>query len=983
MLMKSNFLWLTVLTLSLLLCSQTSPPPEAKQDAEAVALLKKARYWLDDVYDLDSAAWYAQRSAARADAAGDWYTWGDAQTTELEIDYYSGKYGAATAKLDALEQKAQNLLAPDSSFWGDFYNIGGALFYQLGNYEKALAFGHKEIAHAEKSGSTESATIASNNIGSYYRSRGDFDRALEYTQSALQKLQSNPKADPGDLSWTYGNLSAILYRKKDFPRSLDYAERALSILEKHFPNDRWPDYIVVYNDLANAYTELLEYEKALDYLHKALRLAEREGIQEQLDVTLHNLGHVYRMMGRYPEAQRYLTKAIGQYGPKHPNYGKACRHMGYIAQHKGDLYEALRWQQKALLALTDTFDYQNILANPSPQRVNAYLDLLFALRDKGETLQLLSDKENDQAYLEAALATYDLAAGLLDSMRVEYQEGSRQFWNQEARPIMESAAGTALRRYEKTGQSRYLEQAFRFAERSKALLLAEALQESAAKDQAGVPDSLLQAEKQLKIDIAFYKKQIFREQQRSAPDQDKILLWQSETLSRRRAYEQLLAKLETTYPEYYRIKYEQPDTRFATLQQQLPEHGALIEYFLGEREGYVFYLDRKSAHGFSFSPDSAFMASLDGLLSDLRDRDRVQEQGRSAATIARFTERASTLFDTLLGPVRDRLPAQIIIIPDGPLAYLPFELLLTKATGPEAPRTFSALPYLLRTATVRYEYSAALTLQPTPRRNTSRFFTGFAPSYGGDWAAASIRGEADRCREADPADFAPLHNNQTEVTHIAELTGGKSYLGDQATEQAFREQQQTSRILHLAMHGFLNDCDPLYSGLVFTNQSMHAETDSSAAAADGFLHAYEIYNLRMHADLAVLSACNTGHGKLAKGEGVISLARAFKYAGCANVLMSLWQADDQATARIMEQFYHYLSQGMGKDAAIRQAKLDFLDSNSRNHPFFWGAFVLIGDDQPLLPERDGKLYWYALAGLLALGGGWAIWRSRRPVQKNR
>ena len=130
----------------------------------------------------------------------------------------------------------------------------------------------------------------------------------------------------------------------------------------------------------------------------------------------------------------------------------------------------------------------------------------------------------------------------------------------------------------------------------------------------------------------------------------------------------------------------------------------------------------------------------------------------------------------------------------------------------------------------------------------------------------------------------------------------------------------------------------------------------------------------MNAELAVLSACNTGRGQLAKGEGVISLARAFKYAGCSNVLMSLWQADDEATAQIMQDFYRHLQKGLGKDEAIRQAKLDYLTASNRNHPFFWGAFVLIGDDAPL--RQSSNWHWYVAA--LILGGiGFLYWRTKR------
>ncbi|HRI62194.1 MAG TPA: CHAT domain-containing protein, partial [Saprospiraceae bacterium] len=457
-----------------------------------------------------------------------------------------------------------------------------------------------------------------------------------------------------------------------------------------------------------------------------------------------------------------------------------------------------------------------------------------------------------------------------------------------------------------------------------------------------------------------------------------------EILQRRRSYDALLAQLETTYPEYYQIKYRHPSLTVAGVQQALPVGTGLLEYFQGDQGTYAFYFDRTHALGLRLTTDSSFTGALNRLLDGLRDRNQVTEQGRSAVAIARFAKDAATAYRTLVAPTGEKMPEKLIIIPDGRLAYLPFELLLTQDAGSDEATDYKNLHYLIRQTTVRYEYSAGLALQPPLRRHPSRFFVGFAPMYGGDLSAATTRGERSDCRGVAATDFAPLGNNQTEVTQIAQLFDGQAFLAENATESQFRQHAKEPRIVHLAMHGFLNDCDPLYSGLVFSKQAAvggnnhsadSSQKDSTAEQEDGFLHAYEIYNLHLNAELAVLSACNTGHGQLAKGEGVISLARAFKYAGCSNVLMSLWQADDQATAQIMQGFYQYLKEGKGKDEAIRQAKLDYIHSNARNHPFFWGAFVLIGDDLPM-KQPSASWIWYGLVLLLA-SLGIAYWSIRQ------
>lgn len=975
--MKTSFRWpLLFSLLGIALCSQKheSTPLSAipGRDAAAVAMREKADQ-LAGIEQYDSAIVYAQSAAILAEKAKDWHTWGKAQTDILSAHYNLGQYAEAASAFPSIEAQAHAVISPDSAFWGDYYNAAGAIFNMQGNYEAALRYGLLEIAFDEKSGDTRNLAVACNNVGNYYRGKGDFDRAQEYVQSGLQVCLSDSTTSPDDLAWTYANLSKIWYRKKDFQQAVANAERGLAILEQRAPNNNALK-IQLYLDLSNAYIEAKTYDKALDYLQKAVRIHAQYQVDEQIEITWHNLGYVYAMKGRYNEATVYLNKAIERYGPKHFSFGKACRHMGMVAQRQDDLRGALAWQQKALQALTDSFPAQDILANPAVQRVNSYLDFLFALRDKGETLHRLANKEQNQQLLEASLATYDVAMGLLDTMRAEYQEGSRQFWNREARPIVEGAIGAAMEMNRRTNDAKYLGQAFRYAEKSKALLLAEALRESAAKQKAGIPEALLQKEKDLKIDIAFYKRQIFREQHKTAPDSSKILLWQKEMLDRHRAYESLLSDLEHLYPAYYQIKYSQPPLSIEAVQRTLPPNCGLLEYFSGDSFTYAFYLDRNSASGLSLQTEAGFGSRLENFINNLRNRDQVMEQGRNRDAIAAYASDAAGIYKNLVARVISKVPDQLIIIPDGNLSYLPFELLLTH----DADKTdnYAGLPYLLQKTAVRYEYSASLALLPPAGKKPKSQFIGYAPGYtkGGP---VTERGEQNTCRELDASDFAELGNNQAEVSQITGLLGGQALLGDKATEAHFKQHAAEARILHFAMHGFLNDCDPLYSGLVFCrpDEMVAGGQDPALQGEDGFLHAYEIYNLSLNADLAVLSACNTGRGQLAKGEGVISLARAFKYAGCSNVMMSLWQADDQATAQIMQGFYQYLKEGKGKDASIRQAKLDYLNAANRNHPFFWGAFVLVGDDRPI--EQPSNRIVYGIGALLLAGIALAFWRIKK------
>ena len=250
-------------------------------------------------------------------------------------------------------------------------------------------------------------------------------------------------------------------------------------------------------------------------------------------------------------------------------------------------------------------------------------------------------------------------------------------------------------------------------------------------------------------------------------------------------------------------------------------------------------------------------------------------------------------------------------------------------------------------------------------------YIGFAPTYDQENLTDSVQAQrmARLYREAWE-DFSPLSHNKEEVEKAVQVMGGYIFTDTAATERTYKREAPQHGIIHLACHAFTNDSLPLQSGLVFSRQ--HDSTE------DGFLHAWEIYGKALHAELAVLSACNTGVGKLHRGEGIMSLARAFRYAGCPNIAMSLWNVDDEAASLLMEQFYKKLREGLPKDEALRQARL-YLLNEEHAHPYYWGAFVLIGDDAAIELKENRNL-WYLLlsGGLMTL----AFWGYRRRVKRS-
>ncbi len=330
----------------------------------------------------------------------------------------------------------------------------------------------------------------------------------------------------------------------------------------------------------------------------------------------------------------------------------------------------------------------------------------------------------------------------------------------------------------------------------------------------------------------------------------------------------------------------------------------LIEYFRTGRATFLFAVTRDTLAAFRLDSQT-----IDGAL-----RSFTAALANPQSLAQGIHPRAGTLYRALLGPVSDLLAGanRLIVVADGDLYDLPFETLVP----PAAPGTKAS--YLVETRTISYVPSASILprLAKLPLGDGPEFL-GFAVGDAGDG-------------------LPNLPRVEEEVRRIAELFPDRSriFLGSEATEDRFRAERAltgTARHLHFAAHGYLSE-DPEQMGI-------HLSLDPTRPG-DGLLQAFEILGLDLHADLVVLSACETARGQRIPGEGILGLPRAFFYAGARSVVVSLWRADDNATAALMVAFYRFLSQGFDKAEALARAKLERIAAGDT--PRLWAPFVLVG-----------------------------------------
>ena len=214
----------------------------------------------------------------------------------------------------------------------------------------------------------------------------------------------------------------------------------------------------------------------------------------------------------------------------------------------------------------------------------------------------------------------------------------------------------------------------------------------------------------------------------------------------------------------------------------------------------------------------------------------------------------------------------------------------------------------------------------------------FAPLYTDKYNLnKSLNPLQQKCRES----LLPVAGIKEEVIKVTELLDGDKYIDAKANEKKFKEVASSYDILHLAMHTIINDQFPMYSKMVFTQSTDNTEDD--------LLNTYELYNLKLNCRMAVLSSCNTGNGKIQRGEGVLSLARGFLYAGCPSIVMTLWSVEDNTGVDLMTSFYKNLIKGKTKAESLRASKLEFIAGADqiRAHPHYWAGYVVIGNNDPL------------------------------------
>lgn len=807
----------------------------------------------------------------------------------------------------------------------------------------AIKYYNRALSHADKFPEEKKVRINLNiNLGNLNLKKDDSRKALIYYENALALSLEVNGEDYFKTNDILTNIAIVKTRHGEYAEALKIFERVLQSAIRRSGKESEAA-ANVYENMGSTYASMGDENSALQYLEKAEKLYEKTIGREhpKMAGTQLHLGETYFDMGKFPQALSSYRKArdIGEiiFGKKHILVAAGHYYAGITLTEMGRYAEALEEFEQSKKALR--YDPDDLRKMNSASKA---ADLYFALAETyAKQFESSGAKEDLLRSDEAA----KVALQLMETARKGFSEKeSGEFLMSQYREAFQAVLRNKWQLWRNTEEARYADEMFTLIDQVKSRSLKDGVLQNTAIRFGNIPEELLQKEAGLKAEISDLSNRVYRlEQQDSlqATADAKAILNEKKA-----AYQTLLTSLEKDFPNYYNLRHGQENfTLEKTRSELLRPQEALLNFFA--ETDFIFVV---TAHQEGFYADS--IALTEDLKNQIKSfRESLTEVGNSN----NYQAQGAVLYNRLLAQTLQNLPASIqdlVIVPEGLLSSLPFENLVLSSESDA---------YLGDRYNISYAYSAALLAEQRKfKTDNSKVFAGFAGQY--DSAVPDTLSDELLAALVRSGNFN-LPGAQEEIRAIADLIGGSSYFSTAAREADFKEKAGAYRILHLSMHALLDERAPLFSRLLFSDKEGEKE--------DNYLYASELYNLNLNTDMVVLSACNTGTGKYKRGEGVMSLSRAFAYAGVPSCVMSLWKVPDAATSQIMLTFYENLQKGMRKDAALRAAKKTYRDNAidpSLTHPFYWAGFVVTGDANSLdfLRPNVFSYWWLGAAAVVAL-----------------
>ena len=839
---------------------------------------------------------------------------------------------------------------------------------ELGEKQKALEYYEQSLLLCRAIGDRHGEAVTLNGIALLYSDLGQKQKALDHYAQALP-LRREVKDRRGE-AVTLNNIGKLYYDLGEQQKALDYYAQALPILRAL--GDPQGEALTL-NNIGAAYIDLGEKQKALDYYTQALPIFQRISDRRGQAIALSNIGKVYYQLGERAKALDYHTQALALKRAIIDRQGEAVT-LNNIAV----AYEAAGERQKAL----DYYTQALAISHAVGDRTNEAL-----------TLHNIAILESNANRLDEARQWIEKALAIIETLRTDISNSElRSAYFATVHDYYEFYIDLLMRLHKERPRDGHDRTALQASERARARSLLESLAEANADIRQGVEPTLVERERALQRQLnTKAQEQMKLLASPHTDEQAKALAQEIDRLTTE--FQQVETQIRQTSPRYAALTQPQPLTLQEIQTEVLDADTLLLEYSLGEKRSYLWAVTSTSIMSYELPKRDEIEAAarrvydlLNARNQHLEGETQAQRKARIAQSDAQYAKAAVSLSRMVLAPVAARLGTKCLLIAsDGALQYIPFGALSVvsspssvvkskqRATDNGQRTTDEYQPLVVRYEIVSLPSAStlsALRREVRDRKPAVKTVAVLAdPVFESDdervgrnsgEAADEVRRRtpsANRRRDL-PLDMEGsaeesglrgaglriprLPGTRLEAERILALVAAseRKQAFDFAASRATATSVDLSqyRYLHFATHGFLNSLHPELSGIAFSM------VDENGKRQDGFLRAHEVFNLRLPAELVVLSACRTGLGKEVKGEGLLGLTRGFMYAGAPRVVVSLWSVSDAATAELMTRFYvGMLKEGRRPAAALREAQLSLLNNKRWESPFYWAAFTLQGE----------------------------------------
>ena len=823
----------------------------------------------------------------------------------------------------------------------------------------------RKIHESGNSVTIESGRYLYKPLANIYTRLGETEKAILLLHRGLDTCLFNEQYD--QVPNLYSDLGVAYLTNKENKEAYAALLKGIEYISKYPPEaqKRYTILSILHANLSNLALMNGNISESDSLIHLALQY------DNQNMAALENAAQLAALKGEYPKADNLLkeVQSILESTPLPYNreLGKVLLQRSEVANARKNNLQALQLSNEALQTVLPEFAPENIFSNPYPTQFYPENTILEALNAKSEIAWAQYEREHDDKWLQLADQCTSLALQMNDTLIAAFGYTSSKLLSLEQSRELYERYLTILFEQKTKGAPGASEAIFAFAERSKSMLLRQHLAENKAIRQ--LPKALAERDATLRHQINSLREEYTLALAEDA-EETQLKSIKRAIFDAENGHQRFLDSLEQRYPAFYQASRAPVKANLAEVQAWLPPSALLLSWFYNPESGTLFLIgvDKK---GISTRLETLDSRRLEAFLALISNPQLNLEMEGDTGFVRSYAVEAQYLYDKLIRPIAGNTPPEeLIVIPDGILGSIPLDALLP---SPPSTLSFRRLPWLLHQSRCRFAPSASFLMESPDRQEPYDIgYLGIAPGYQGD------------------STFASISYNINCVETLCKSLQGKKYIGQEATKTICRKGLEQCQVLHFYGHGQANSENPEASFLVFASNTgspiasnlIQEKTHNlrpgllaynkplPAAEAPRVWFAEEIGQQPLRAQLVLLSACETGLGKAAGTEGILSLSRAFQDAGVPSTVMTLWSVDDQATAQLSVALLQKLRAGdMRKDEALRQSKLQYLQSGAAAAPFFWAGMVLTGDATPLKIQKSpttiklaGKEY-----SLVALG----------------